>query len=142
MKKIWIYLFFLLCSFYLFDINISNAIFWQQNKIIYCQWEECSLDEWIKAIKESDLDLKWTNWNWEDVSASEYYQDLIIKLMQYISLIAVIFVLFAWFRILTSGWDEETVKKQKKLIFAVAVWLMVMWLAWTIVRFVLNFIWT
>jgi len=52
--------------------------------------------------------------------------------------IAIIFGIYAWFVILTSGWDEERVKKGKKIFLYVILWLIVILLASQVINFVIN----
>jgi len=52
--------------------------------------------------------------------------------------IAIIFAVYAWFVILTSAWDEEKVKKGKKIFLYVLAWLILVLLASQIINFVIN----
>lgn len=98
----------------------------------YCQWGECWIDRGI--------DLVWTWIDWVETwrSFSVLIQDIAIYILWYVSLIAVIYILYAWFRILIWNGDEEQLKKSKAIILYVILWLIVMWLAWTITNFILT----
>ena len=52
--------------------------------------------------------------------------------------IAIIFGIYAGFLILTSGWDEERVKKGKKTFLFVLAWLILTLLASQIITWVIN----
>ena len=52
--------------------------------------------------------------------------------------IAVIFAIYGGFTILTSGWDEEKVKKGKNLVIYVVLGLVVVFLASQIVRWIIS----
>ena len=54
--------------------------------------------------------------------------------------IAIIFAVYAWFTILTSGWDEEKVKKGKKIFIYVLLGLVLILLASTIINWVIDVI--
>lgn len=60
--------------------------------------------------------------------------------MGFITIIGVIYIIWAGFRILTSAGDEESLKKAKNTILYIAIGLVVMWLAYSIVKFVMNFL--
>lgn len=53
--------------------------------------------------------------------------DIIITILNwinsFIALIVVLMIIYAWFQILLSGWDEERVKKWKTAIIYIALWL-------------------
>lgn len=98
----------------------------------YCQWGEC----WV----QQGIDLVWT---WiDDIETertlSQYIQDVAIYALSFISIIAVLYILYAGFRILIWNWDEEQLKKSKMTIIYVMIWLVVMWLAWSITIFTLE----
>ena len=99
-----------------------------------CWGEDCNIDTWVKIVKET------VNWIETERSASEYIQDIVAYLLTFISIIAVIYIIYAWFRILTSAWDEETVKKQKQTIMYVVIWILVIWLAYPIMKFIIDLV--
>ena len=55
--------------------------------------------------------------------------------------VAVVFALYGWFQILTAGWDEEKVKKGKTTLINAVIWLFIIFLASTIIRWVMT-LWT
>ena len=115
----------------IWDINCSESI-------PYCDeydssWNNlCWLDEWVRSI------------DWEidalvyDRPLSEYIQDVVTYLLTFITIISVLFIMYAWFNILIWGWDEEKIKKSKNIIIYVLLGIIVMWLAFSIVTFVIN----
>ena len=64
--------------------------------------------------------------------------NVIVALLSIITLVAVVYVLWAGFQILTAGGDEEKVKTGRKTIINVLIGIVVMWLAYWIVTLVLN----
>lgn len=64
--------------------------------------------------------------------------DLIKSFMQFVTLIAVIYCLWAGFQILTAGGDEEKVKTGRKIIIQVIIGIVVMWLAYAVVAWIMD----
>ena len=117
MKKI-LYLVCLFFSFvysYTYAMNIFND--WSSNEVIYCQsWDNCSLNWWIDSIKNGGSQGG-INGIVVDKKLSVYVQDIIVYLMSFVTLIAVIYIIYAWFKVMTAGWDDkaqESAKKTKK----------------------------
>ena len=106
----------------------------KSSNVIYCSWDECGLDSWMQAVRD------WVDWIEKDRKVSTYIQDIIKYLMTFITIIAVLYIIYAWFKILTSAWEEETQKSQKKTIISVAIWIIIIWLAYSIVDFVIRII--
>jgi Type IV secretion system pilin len=63
---------------------------------------------------------------------------IIVTFLSLITIIAVGYVLWAGFQILTAGGEEEKVKNGRKTIINVVIGIVVMWLAYWIVKLVLN----
>jgi hypothetical protein len=68
----------------------------------------------------------------------EAFARVIQQLMTLITIIAVAYVLWAGFQIMTAGGDEERVKKGRQTIIYVIIGIVVMWLAFWIVTFVIR----
>lgn len=64
--------------------------------------------------------------------------DLIASFLGFVTLIAVVYCLWAGFQILTAGGDEEKVKTGRKIIIQVIIGIVVMWLAYSIVNMVIG----
>jgi Na+-driven multidrug efflux pump len=90
------------------------------------------LDEWIDLIEGSLSDIETTR------SASEYIQDIVKFLISFISIVAVLYIMYAGFQILIWNGDEEKLKKSRTTIVYVAIWIIVIWLAWPITKFILT----
>lgn len=125
----------------LFSIWISQSLaFWSDlfetnwwNQVIYCEnSEECWIDKWVKIVKEG------INWLETGVSFSEFVQNIITYLLTFISIIAVIYIIYAWFNILVSRWSEDVQKKQKSTIVSIVIWMVIIWLSYSIVTFIIN----
>lgn len=63
---------------------------------------------------------------------------IIQYLLSFISLIAVIYVLYAGFQIMIGGGDEEKTKKAKNIIIYIVVGISIMWLAYAIVSLIIE----
>ncbi|MFZ2255288.1 MAG: hypothetical protein WAW59_05405 [Patescibacteria group bacterium] len=64
--------------------------------------------------------------------------NVIRSFLQFVTLIAVIYCLWAGFQILTAGGDEEKVKTGRKIIIQVVIGIVVMWLAYAVVNWVVS----
>ena len=85
---------------------------------------------WIENINEWLI--------WDNNSADITIQSYIEIILNFLYLIAVIYWLFGWFKILTAWDDEEKVKSGKTIIIQSIIWIVIIFLAWPIVDL---FIW-
>lgn len=116
--------------------NADISIFTDNSDIIYCKNNECSLDKWTEIVKNDINDIE------KNRSASVYAQDLVKYLLTFITIIAVLYVIYAWFKILTSAWNDDNIKKSKTTITSVLIWIVIIWLAYSIVTWILKVITT
>ncbi len=134
MKKIFfslIALFFLSLSF---QTVWASTIWWTSDtEIPYCNWDDCWLDQWVQQVKDSGIDGVVTEWK-----ASEYVQWITAYILWFLSIIAVLIIIYAWFNLLTSAWDEEKAKKSKTIIIFTILWLVIIYLAGPITTFVVD----
>jgi len=78
-----------------------------------------------------------------DQTLSEFIQNVVQYLLTFISIIAVVYIIYAGFRILTSSWSDDALKKSRTTIVYVFIWIVIIWLAWSIVLFILGILeWT
>lgn len=118
-------------STFMFSDAFALSIFRDNSKIIYCQDGECSLDEWIDVVKRDLNDLETNR------TASQYVQDIIRYLLTFITIIAVFYIIYAWFKILTSAWSDDEITKSKTTIVSVLVWIVIIWLSYAIVTWII-----
>ncbi len=97
----------------------------------YCSAWWCWLTNWVHLVEWGVSDME------TDRGFSEYIQDIVVYVLSFVSLIAVIYLFYAGFIILTSAWDEEKLKKTKNIIIYVIVWIIIMWLARSILLWLL-----
>ena len=69
---------------------------------------------------------------------SDFIQDIVVYLLSFVSLIAVLYIIYAGFQILIGNGEEEKLKKSKQTILYVILWIVVIWLAWPITVFVIS----
>lgn len=96
-----------------------------------CNWWECGLGNGVTAVTTWVTGLETSLW------FSDYIQTIAIYVLSFISLIAVIYLMYAWFIVLTAAWDEEKLKKTKSIILYVIIWIVIIWLAWPIFTWVI-----
>lgn len=78
-------------------------------------------------------EIQWSTETW-DVAI----QKLIVNVTMFLYLVAVVFGLWWGFLILTAGWKEDNVKKWRTVIIQALLGLVVIWLASSIVWFVVK----
>ena len=76
-----------------------------------------------------------SNW-WTDLVLTA--DNILWYLIWLFYFIAVMVWIYGWFLILVSGWDEEKVKKGKNFVIYMVVWLIIVFLADIIVRWVID----
>jgi hypothetical protein len=74
----------------------------------------------------------------EDQTLPEAIQTYVNYIMTFLYLIAVMYAIWGGFLILTAGGDEEKVKKGKTILIQGAIGLFVVFIAATLVRFILG----
>ena len=85
---------------------------------------------------------------WRDVNAdlrTADSADIVVQLwlgrvLGFLYIAAVIIAIWWGFNILTAAWDEEKVKTWKTVIIQAAIWIVVIFLAWSIIDWLLNLI--
>ena len=99
------------------------------------------LANWASGTPESTFGVNNANTVWsklENQTLSEAIQTYVNYIMTFLYLIAVWFALWGWFNILTAWGDEEKVKKGKTTLINAAMWLAAIFLASTIINWVIN----
>jgi len=89
-----------------------------------------AIDYWSTNVNE---DLKWS-----DSSADSAIQTLITNAIWFLYLVAVVYGLWWGFQILTAWGKDDQVKKWRTIIVHALMWLIVIWLASSIVQFVIE----
>ena len=79
---------------------------------------------------------------WSPASADQVIQWYVASAMGFLYILAVLIGIWGWFNILTAAWDEEKVKKGKTILIQAVIWLLVIFLADSIINWLLNSILT
>lgn len=109
-----------------FNILLNN---WS-GRIPYCnQGDDCWVNNWIRAIE-------WIDAIETQRSFSQYVQDIAIYILNFLAFIAIFVIIYAWFNMLLSLWDEEKAKKSKQIITYAILWLIIIYIAWPLIDFV------
>jgi len=73
-----------------------------------------------------------------DRTASQYIQDVVSYLLVFLAIVGVIYIIYAGFLIVTGAGEDEKLSKGKKIILYVGLGLIVIFLAYSITKFVIN----
>lgn len=118
--------------YYLLSIKamkkIIYSIFWLS--LLSLNSANAALNFWSNKVNP---ELKWTN-DWADVAI----QTLIKNAMLFLYLVAVIYGLWGWLQILTAWGKDDQVKKWRTIIVQALIWLVVIWLASSIVQWLVS----
>jgi type IV secretory pathway VirB2 component (pilin) len=55
-----------------------------------------------------------------------------------VTIVGVIYIIYAGFQLMTGGGDEEKLKKTKNIIVYVIIGIIVMWLAYPLMKFIIR----
>lgn len=99
---------------------------------------------WLALIGMNSANAA-VNFGWEKVdsslrgsnaSADIAGQKVIGNVITFLYIVAVGYALWGGFSILTAGWDEEKVKKGKTVLTQAVLWLVVIWLAGSVIEWI------
>jgi PKD repeat protein len=100
----------------------------------YCEGGKCGIDNGVKAVEQA------VNGQITNKGIVEYAQQIIVYLMTFVSIIAVIYIIYAGFQLMIGAGDEEKMKKTRQIILYVVLGIIVMWLAYPIVKWTINIV--
>lgn len=86
---------------------------------------------WVNSSAESNMWL-------ESGDLSTAIQRYVKNLFAFLYIIAVLLALYAGFLILTAAWNDDNIKKGKKILTQAGIWFVVIFLASAIVKFVIG----
>lgn len=94
-----------------------------------------SINKANSALFGTDKINTWLMWDTENVDV--VIQDYTAYLLWFLYLVAVIYWLYGWFKILTAWEDDDKVKSWKTIIIQALFWILIIFLAGPIVNFFL-----
>lgn len=97
----------------------------------YCTDGKCTLTGWLDAAKNA----VWTTVTQKKFST--FVKDIVTYFLWFVTLVAVIYIIYGGFQLMTGAGDEEKNKKAKNIIVFVAIGIIIMWLAYSIVDFII-----
>jgi len=120
------------------DGSSGSVLKWDWTRIPICAKWECwanwnNLEKWwnkVKTLLKDDVETS--------KKFSTYVQDFIKYLLGFITVVWVIYIIYAWLLLLTSAWEEEKMTRARKNIFYVMIWITVIYLAYPIVNWALK----
>jgi len=114
---------------------------------------------WFILIKIAKVIVEWVYWrlncnndlwgvinsatvNCVDKAEVTWFAWTLLQIINWMNgfvwLIVVIMIIFAWVQVLTSAWDEEKMKKAKKSIIYIAIWLFILIANYLILTFFIK----
>lgn len=116
-------------SIYTFLLIWINNIFAKSPDLV-CNWLPGCTNKGIGEV---------VTWVSKDTSFFWYIWNLISILIQYVAVVSVFVLIFAWIRYILSIWkDDEAVKARKMIVWSL-VWVLISNAAWFLVNLVNNF---
>lgn len=85
---------------------------------------------WIEKVSD------WLKWSWD--TADIAIQWLVSKAMWFLWILAVLYAIYWGFLILTASWDDSKVKKWKSILMQALLWLLIIFLSYSIVSWLLT----
>ena len=95
---------------------------------VFCWWED-----WLKAVKENLPD----NVIWSD-SLTEVIMWYVAFFLPFAGLFAFVALIYAGFLYVTSAANEENAEKAKNIVIYVWVWILLIFLSYSIVALFIN----
>ncbi len=106
---------------------------WCNNwEIQYCTNGSCTLSGGLIVTDNASQGL------FTKKTIAQYSQDVVKYLLGFITLIWVIYVIYAGFQIMTGAWDDEKMKKARQTIIYVLIGIIIMWLAYAIISLIIK----
>jgi len=98
-------------------INLSNAAidFWG-----------AKVNQWISGTGTETADVT--------------IQKIVQNLMSFLYVVAILYALYGWFKILTAWWEEDWVKTWKTILIQAALWMLVIFISGSIINWLLTLI--
>jgi len=100
---------------------------------------------WLNNVVNAiDFDKNWnaeqSDLAWTSKPLNEVIADWMAYLVWFLYLIAIIMMIYGGFNILTAAWDEEKVKKGKTILMQAVGWLIVVFIANSVITWLINWL--
>lgn len=103
---------------------------------------------WVALVAQNNLSMAALDFGaskpatiaWATDTADSAVMRLVGNVSVFLSLVAVLYALYGWFKILTAWGHEEWVKAWKTILIQALAWLVVIWLAYSIVTWLVTLI--
>ena len=76
---------------------------------------------------------------WGQVGIDVMIMNIVAWILKFLFIIGVIIFIVAWLMIMTAGWDDDKVKKGKTWMINAIIWLFVIFIAHSVVKWVIDF---
>ena len=120
-------------------IGIFSFIFFLFPFVGVFAWDltvEIPNGDWFQDIIADDQFITWNN---SEDSFTKFVQLINTYLRIVILVVVLLMLIYAWFTLITSRWNEEKFKTWNQILLHTAVWVWVALLAYVIVSIVVNF---
>lgn len=124
-------------------------------KVLFSLWAIWLL--WAGSIGLVEAAAEWHGWGvpWQNSGyyvGNDYVSEtwdrtllqsaitLVNRVMSMLSVVALVALLIWWYRMITANWDEGKYKKWLSVLKQAAIWLVIIWLSWAIIRIIFRFI--
>jgi hypothetical protein len=92
----------------------------------------------VNAAIDTGVNKVNTGLQWSQDTADVVIQKWIVNVMTYLTIAAVVYGLWWGFNILTAGWNEDKVKTWKTVIINALIWIVVIFIVGSLVRWLLG----
>jgi len=99
------------------------------------------LNNVVSAIDfDKNWNAEWGDLSWTSKPLNEVIADWMAYLVWFLYLVAIIMMIYGGFNILTAAWDEEKVKKGKTILMQAVGWLIVVFIANSVITWLINWL--
>lgn len=126
-------------SFLILPVHWSTTCWFQftcnqsdPGKIEYCSDGKCTIKDGSTAVSNAVGDLL------SKKKIEVFITDTLVYFLSFVSLIAVIYFIYAGFQLMVSGGDEEKAKKTKRIMTYVLAGIILIWVSYWLVAIVIN----
>lgn len=128
--------FFLAIMIYAFFAIVTSA--WDEEKAKSWKMSVLYAAIWFIVVKISNALISATYWkvetwlfNWASQNTDlSWAANIIVKIIDWLNgfvwLVVILMIIYAWFMVLTSAWDEEKLKTAKSIILYIVIWLFIL----------------